>query len=147
MVRLPLCPSSLSPPSPSLHPHSQRALKPPGFIPDWHLAVRMTSTKQLVGFITGIPVTVFVHGKCVPPAPFLHFLFFPPTFSSLILYLFCVSSFQREHRLCEINFLCVHSTMRSKRLAPILIREITRRVRLSFFCRLPFPSPLPQSRR
>ena len=28
----------------------------------------------------------------------------------------------------EINFLCVHKKMRSKRVAPVLIREITRRV-------------------
>ena len=28
----------------------------------------------------------------------------------------------------EINFLCVHKQLRSKRLAPVLIKEITRRV-------------------
>ena len=30
--------------------------------------------------------------------------------------------------LVEINFLCVHKKLRSKRLAPVLIEEITRRV-------------------
>ena len=30
----------------------------------------------------------------------------------------------------EINFLCVHKKLRSKRLAPVLIKEITRRVNL-----------------
>jgi glycylpeptide N-tetradecanoyltransferase len=30
--------------------------------------------------------------------------------------------------MVEINFLCVHKKLRSKRLAPILIKEITRRV-------------------
>lgn len=30
----------------------------------------------------------------------------------------------------EINFLCVHKKLRSKRMAPVLISEITRRVRL-----------------
>lgn len=30
----------------------------------------------------------------------------------------------------EINFLCVHKKLRSKRMAPVLIREITRRVNL-----------------
>jgi glycylpeptide N-tetradecanoyltransferase len=30
----------------------------------------------------------------------------------------------------EINFLCVHKRVRSKRLAPVLIKEITRRVNL-----------------
>lgn len=30
--------------------------------------------------------------------------------------------------VAEINFLCVHKKLRSKRLAPVLIKEITRRV-------------------
>eukprot|EP00041_Stephanoeca_diplocostata_P000932 m.17915 g.17915 ORF g.17915 m.17915 type:complete len:416 (+) comp11336_c0_seq1:145-1392(+) len=36
----------------------------------------------------------------------------------------------REHsqKLVEINFLCVHKKLRTKRLAPVLIQEITRRV-------------------
>lgn len=33
-------------------------------------------------------------------------------------------------KCAEINFLCVHKKLRAKRLAPILIREITRRVNL-----------------
>jgi len=33
--------------------------------------------------------------------------------------------------MCEINFLCVHEKLREKRLAPTLIKEITRRVKLS----------------
>ena len=32
--------------------------------------------------------------------------------------------------MAEINFLCVHKKLRSKRLAPVLIKEITRRVNL-----------------
>lgn len=32
--------------------------------------------------------------------------------------------------MCEINFLCVHKKLRDKRLAPVLIKEITRRVNL-----------------
>merc|ERR1711907_373799 len=31
-------------------------------------------------------------------------------------------------KMCEINFLCVHKKLRSKRLAPVLIKEVTRRV-------------------
>lgn len=30
----------------------------------------------------------------------------------------------------EINFLCVHKSLRAKRLAPVLIKEITRRVNM-----------------
>lgn len=37
----------------------------------------------------------------------------------------------REVRAVEINFLCVHKQLRSKRLAPLLIKEITRRVNLN----------------
>lgn len=33
--------------------------------------------------------------------------------------------------MVEINFLCVHKKLRSKRLTPVLIREITRRVHLT----------------
>lgn len=40
---------------------------------------------------------------------------------------FCCS---RLKRMVEINFLCVHKKLRSKRVAPVLIREITRRVNI-----------------
>lgn len=33
-------------------------------------------------------------------------------------------------RNCEINFLCIHKKLRAKRLAPVLIKEVTRRVNL-----------------
>lgn len=36
----------------------------------------------------------------------------------------------KELDITEINFLCIHKKLRSKRLAPMLIREITRRVNL-----------------
>lgn len=36
-----------------------------------------------------------------------------------------------EKKMVEINFLCVHKKLRSKRLAPVLIKEITRRVHVS----------------
>lgn len=32
--------------------------------------------------------------------------------------------------MAEVNFLCVHKKLRTKRLAPLLIKEITRRVNL-----------------
>ena len=34
----------------------------------------------------------------------------------------------KEVTMCEINFLCVHKKLRAKKLAPVLIKEITRRV-------------------
>ncbi len=36
--------------------------------------------------------------------------------------------YDKTTKMVEINFLCVHKKLRSKRLAPVLIREITRRV-------------------
>ncbi|CCH41329.1 Glycylpeptide N-tetradecanoyltransferase [Wickerhamomyces ciferrii] len=36
----------------------------------------------------------------------------------------------QEIKAVEINFICVHKKLRSKRLAPILIKEVTRRVNL-----------------
>lgn len=32
------------------------ALKPPGYVPDWHVGIRVSDTNKLVGFISGIPV-------------------------------------------------------------------------------------------
>ena len=36
--------------------HENRALKPPGSVRDWHVGVRVASTKKLVAFIAGIPM-------------------------------------------------------------------------------------------
>lgn len=36
----------------------------------------------------------------------------------------------RNVKMVEINYLCVHKDLRSKRLAPILIKEVTRRINL-----------------
>mmetsp|Transcript_130784 Transcript_130784/g.378364 ORF Transcript_130784/g.378364 Transcript_130784/m.378364 type:complete len:451 (+) Transcript_130784:62-1414(+) len=72
------------------------ALKPPGFLRQWHLGVRVKTSLKLVGFITGIPANIQVYDKLI--------------------------------NMVEINFLCVHKKLRSKRLAPVLIKEITRRV-------------------
>ncbi len=36
----------------------------------------------------------------------------------------------QEVKMAEINFLCVHKDLRAKRLAPVLIKEVTRRVNL-----------------
>lgn len=39
--------------------------------------------------------------------------------------------YDKLQKVVEINFLCVHKKLRSKRVAPVLIREITRRVNLT----------------
>ncbi|XP_075437482.1 glycylpeptide N-tetradecanoyltransferase 1 isoform X2 [Ascaphus truei] len=74
------------------------ALRPPGWLPQWHCGVRVISSKKLVGFISAIPATVHIYDTA--------------------------------KKMVEINFLCVHKKLRSKRVAPVLIREITRRVHM-----------------
>merc|ERR1712183_259802 len=77
-------------------PFLRWALKPPNYLRQWHLGVRLQNRGKLVGFITGIPAHIQVYEPTV--------------------------------KMVEINFLCVHKKLRSKRLAPVLIKEITRRV-------------------
>jgi glycylpeptide N-tetradecanoyltransferase len=70
---------------------------PPGYLPEWHVGVRMEVGKKkkknkLVGFITGVPANVQT-GQSIMP-------------------------------MCEINFLCCWKKLRGKRLAPLLIKEV-----------------------
>ncbi|ETN83870.1 Myristoyl-CoA:protein N-myristoyltransferase domain protein [Necator americanus] len=80
------------------------AVHMPGWLPQWHCGVRAKQSGRLLAFIAAVPQTIRVYGK--------------------------------ERPMVEINFLCVHKKLRhansvkfrSKRVAPVLIREITRRV-------------------
>ncbi|KAH9945907.1 N-myristoyl transferase [Epithele typhae] len=74
------------------------ALMPPGFHKDWHVGVRVSSSKKLVAFISAVPIRVRVR--------------------------------ENQFDACEVNFLCVHKKLRSKRLAPVLIKEVTRQCHL-----------------
>jgi len=74
------------------------ALSPPGYHKEWHLGVRVSKTKKLVAFISGVPMALRVR--------------------------------QNLLHVSEVNFLCVHKKLRSKRLAPVLIKEITRQCHL-----------------
>lgn len=80
------------------HEFFRWALKPPGWKKDWHVGVRVRSSKKLVAFIAAVPANLKLQitGNEIPSV--------------------------------EINFLCIHKKLRSKRLAPVLIQEITRRV-------------------
>lgn len=80
------------------HEFFKWALKPPGWRKDWHVGVRVRATGKLVAFILAIPV------------------------------LLKVTKSQTVVPSVEINFLCVHKKLRAKRLAPVLIKEVTRRV-------------------
>ncbi|KAK2512532.1 hypothetical protein Q9233_016192 [Columba guinea] len=45
---------------PSLRP-LKKALRPPGWLPQWHCGVRVVSSKKLVGFISAIPATIHIY--------------------------------------------------------------------------------------
>ena len=77
------------------------ALQPPGFKKFWHTGVRVVKSKKLVAFISAIPAKIRVG-----------------------------QANKEGISMVEINFLCVHKKLRTKRLAPVLIKEITRRVNL-----------------
>ncbi|TFK76301.1 N-myristoyl transferase [Pluteus cervinus] len=76
----------------------QWALMPPGYHKDWHLGVRISSSKKLISFISAVPVRLRVRQNTILAS--------------------------------EVNFLCVHKKWRSKRLAPVLIKEVTRQCNL-----------------
>jgi glycylpeptide N-tetradecanoyltransferase len=70
----------------------------PGWLQKWHLAIRVTKSGEMVGFISSVPSQIKVYDKQV--------------------------------YMVERNFLCVHKKLRRKRMAPVLIKEVTRRVSL-----------------
>ncbi|KAK6860733.1 hypothetical protein PG995_004369 [Apiospora arundinis] len=74
------------------------AMMPPGWKKEWHVGVRATQSRKLVGFISAIPLSLRIHDKVINAS--------------------------------EVNFLCIHKKLRSKRLAPVLIKEVTRRCNL-----------------
>lgn len=63
-----------------------------------------------------------------------------------------VKVYDKKTTMVEINFLCVHKKLRSKRLAPVLIKEVTRRVNLQnvwqavYTAGVVLPKPVAQNR-
>lgn len=59
---------------------------------------------------------------------------------------------EKKIKMAEINFLCVHKKLRSNRLAPVLIKEVTRRVHLRNIWQAVYtsgtriPTPITQAR-
>jgi len=80
-------------------PFLKWAIKPPGWLKEWHIGVKVSKTGNMVGFITAIPSEIQIYSNVL--------------------------------KMVEINFLCVHKKLREKRLAPVLIKEITRRVNVT----------------
>ncbi|EFC44410.1 glycylpeptide N-tetradecanoyltransferase 2, partial [Naegleria gruberi] len=85
------------------------ALAPPGYRKDWHCVVRVESSKTFVAFIAAIPMLIGLRHQQAESE----------------------EKFDKNVKMVEINFLCVHKKLRDKRLAPLLIGEITRRVNLT----------------
>lgn len=80
------------------------AMNPPNYSVNGTIGVRVKGgSGKLVAFISAIPMNLVLHGRTIKS----------PTKG-------CV----------EVNFLCVHKKLRSKRLTPLLIKEITRRMML-----------------
>eukprot|EP01120_Amphizonella_sp_Union-15-10_P010386 TRINITY_DN4140_c0_g1_i2.p1 TRINITY_DN4140_c0_g1~~TRINITY_DN4140_c0_g1_i2.p1 ORF type:complete len:415 (+),score=84.24 TRINITY_DN4140_c0_g1_i2:53-1246(+) len=63
-----------------------------------------------------------------------------------------IKVYKQKIKMVEINFLCVHKQLRAKRLAPVLIKEITRRVNRTgsfqavYTAGIYLPSPVAQCR-
>ena len=56
-------------------------------------------------------------------------MYAPETFTHILILIFPWTC--QTIKMAEINFLCIHKKLRAKRLAPVLIKEITRRVNLT----------------
>lgn len=94
------------------------ALKAPGWKKEWHVAIRSNQENEF-------KLMAFI---CAIPCKFRI----------------------RNNPLCsvEVNFLCIEKSLRCKRLAPILIKEVTRRVNLDgifqalYTAGIPLPEPI-----
>jgi glycylpeptide N-tetradecanoyltransferase len=72
----------------------------PGMRKDWLISIKSSKTKKIIGFISGTPLNFSI----------------PKNENEKIV-----------RTMTEINFLCVNKDYRNKKLAPLLIQEITRR--------------------
>lgn len=63
-----------------------------------------------------------------------------------------IDVYSEKRKMAEVNFLCVHKKLREKRLTPVLIKEITRRVNVEdiwqavYTAGVVLPSPISQAR-
>jgi glycylpeptide N-tetradecanoyltransferase len=128
-------------------PFLRWAMQPPGYLPEWHAGVRVRQTGKLVAYIGCTPAELFCHGVRVEPGAAV-----APVPQADPVEEEGVGDGDGDDEyghlrgreggsavnglgsigdaVVEVNFLCVHKKLRSKRLAPVLIREITRRVNL-----------------
>jgi len=117
-------------------PFLRWAMQPPGFRWIWHVGVRVAQTGKLVAFIGCTPAELFTHGIRVQPSTDGKPVYAEakegeaPAQDAPAAEGADAPTGGSQDSVVEVNFLCVHKKLRSKRLAPVLIREITRRVNL-----------------
>nr|CAG4713980.1 unnamed protein product [Naegleria fowleri] len=116
------------------------ALAPPGYRRDWHCVVRVESSKTFVGFIAAIPMLIglrheFKHENAssttTTTTTTTETATTPTSSNATETITKTNEKFEKNVKMVEINFLCVHKKLREKRLTPLLIGEITRRVNLT----------------
>ncbi|KAJ9101499.1 hypothetical protein QFC19_005152 [Naganishia cerealis] len=89
------------------------ALAPPGYVREWHVGWHTDGCE-------GAPRVSRRSKESATPPP-------PATANHHLAPPHARSTF----KAAEINFLCAHKKLRNKRLAPVLIKEVTRRVNLT----------------
>lgn len=119
-----------------------RALQSPNWLAQCHCAVRVDANKKLVGFIAAVPADIriyetWVSDKYKQTHVFMWNLVLAfRALGKITVTIFLQMSqskcssvfFFREKRMVQVKFLCVHKKLRLKRMTPVLIRELTRRV-------------------
>ncbi|KAK0421404.1 hypothetical protein QR680_015217 [Steinernema hermaphroditum] len=107
------------------------ALRPPGYHKQWHVGVRAVVQKKSEEKDNSKKGKLLAFISAIPVE---------------------IRVYDKTVKMVEINFLCVHKKLRSKRVAPVLIREITRRVNLAgifqaaFTAGIVIPKPIAQCR-
>lgn len=125
-------------------PFLKWAINPPGTNPQWTLAVRKKDTKKMLAFISGTPVYVRMNKNLVvkddgeekkdeekEPTAEEKEKAQAQLEADNATHAIAVKATEKPMPMCEINFLCIHKVLREKRLAPLLIKEVTRRVNLT----------------
>ena len=106
-------------------PFLQWALRPPGYRPEWHIGVRAKPTAAAIASAEAAHAAALTSSTDTKPAA---------AKGKLVAFISGVPADMRVYNhtqaMVEINFLCVHKKLRAKRLAPVLIKEVTRRVNL-----------------
>lgn len=116
-----------------------RALQPPNWLAPWHCGVRVDSSNKLVGFIAAVPADVLIYETWVAHKYMQRCGFMWNLMSNISIHITfqqdcsnfpanAQNVFCREKRMVQVKFLCVHKKLRLKRMTPVLIRELTRRV-------------------